>query len=114
MLATITADASMQRASNKYVKNLFDDYAQKWVKMWEMLWLSSESTGFTGNGEFQLTHHSCSFEHSLVQELGYTGYERLRRGFDRAFGGQESVPKFSLVVDAGCGTGLVGEQVRDK
>jgi hypothetical protein len=52
-----------------------------------------------------------SFEHSLVQELGYNGYERLRRGFDRSFGGQESVPKFPLVVDAGCGTGLVGEQV---
>lgn len=52
-----------------------------------------------------------SFEHSLVQELGYNGYERLRRGFDRAFGGQNSVPTFPLVVDAGCGTGLVGEQV---
>lgn len=53
-----------------------------------------------------------SFEHSLVQELGYNGYERLRRGFDRAFGGQSFVPTFSLVVDAGCGTGLVGEQVK--
>ena len=52
-----------------------------------------------------------SFEHSLVKELGYTGYERLRRGFDRAFGGQDKVPIFPLVVDAGCGTGLVGEQV---
>jgi hypothetical protein len=52
-----------------------------------------------------------SFEHSLVKELGYDGYERLRRGFDRAFGGQEKVPTFSLVIDAGCGTGLVGEQV---
>lgn len=29
MLATITADATMKRASNTYVKNLFDDYAQK-------------------------------------------------------------------------------------
>lgn len=29
MLATITADATMKRASNKYVKNLFDDYAEK-------------------------------------------------------------------------------------
>jgi tetratricopeptide (TPR) repeat protein len=29
MLAAITADATMQRASNTYVKNLFDDYAQK-------------------------------------------------------------------------------------
>lgn len=80
MLATVTADATMTRASNKYVTALFDDYAQ-------------------------------NFEKSLVGELGYTGYERLRKGFDRAFGGSENVPQFSLVVDAGCGTGLVGEQV---
>jgi tetratricopeptide (TPR) repeat protein len=31
MLATVTADATMKRASNTYVKNLFDDYAQKCV-----------------------------------------------------------------------------------
>jgi predicted TPR repeat methyltransferase len=82
MLATITADATMKRASNTYVKNLFDDYA-------------------------------TNFEHSLVEELKYDGYERLRRGFDRAFGGQEYVPTFPLVVDAGCGTGLVGQQFRN-
>jgi len=82
MLATITADATMKRASNEYVKKLFDDYAH-------------------------------NFEHSLVEELGYNGYERLRRGFDRAFGGQDKVPEFSVVVDAGCGTGLVGEQFRN-
>lgn len=29
MLATLTADATMMRASNKYIKSLFDDYAQK-------------------------------------------------------------------------------------
>jgi tetratricopeptide (TPR) repeat protein len=29
MLATLTADATMKRASNKYIKSLFDDYAQK-------------------------------------------------------------------------------------
>lgn len=29
MLATVTADATMKRASNTYVKTLFDDYAQK-------------------------------------------------------------------------------------
>jgi len=29
MLATITADATMSRASNTYIKSLFDDYAQK-------------------------------------------------------------------------------------
>ncbi|KAL3945572.1 MAG: hypothetical protein SGBAC_000312 [Bacillariaceae sp.] len=80
MLATITADATMKRASNEYIKNLFDDYAQ-------------------------------NFEHSLVEELGYTGYEKLRRGFDRALG--DKVEPFSVVVDAGCGTGLVGEQFRN-
>ena len=80
MLATVTADATMTRASNKYVTALFDDYAQ-------------------------------NFEHSLVDELGYNGYERLRKGFNRAFGGVQNVPQFARVVDAGCGTGLVGEQV---
>lgn len=80
MLATLTADASLKRASNTYVKSLFDDYAK-------------------------------NFEHSLVQELGYNGYERLRLGFDRAF--QGTPPNFRLVVDAGCGTGLVGEQFRN-
>jgi predicted TPR repeat methyltransferase len=65
-------------------------------------------------GKPQSSHHCaslCSFEHSLVQELGYSGYEILRRGFDRAFGGETSVLTFPVVVDAGCGTGLVGEQV---
>jgi predicted TPR repeat methyltransferase len=52
-----------------------------------------------------------SFEHSLVEELGYNGYERLRRGFDRAYGGVKNVPMFMTTIDAGCGTGLVGEQV---
>lgn len=47
----------------------------------------------------------------MVDELGYSGFERLRRGFDRSFGGQDQVPQFELVIDAGCGTGLVGEQV---
>ena len=47
----------------------------------------------------------------MVDELGYNGFERLRRGFDRAFGGRDNVPTFKLVIDAGCGTGLVGEQV---
>ena len=80
MLATVTADATMSRASNKYVKALFDDYAK-------------------------------NFEYSLVEELGYTGYERLRRGFDKAFHG--NTPTSKLVVDAGCGTGLAGEQFRN-
>ena len=31
MLATVTADATMKRASNDYVKDLFDNYAQKYV-----------------------------------------------------------------------------------
>lgn len=82
MLASVTADATMKRASNEYVKELFEDYA--------------------GN-----------FEHSLVEELGYHGYKKLRKAFGKAFGGEEKVPMFDLVIDAGCGTGLVGEQFRD-
>lgn len=80
MLASITADASMTRASNVYVKALFDEYA-------------------------------INFEHSLVKELQYTGFERLRRGFDRAMNGATKV--FDTVVDAGCGTGLAREQFRN-
>lgn len=81
MLATITADASMKRASNQYVRELFDDY-------------------------------SSTFEHSLTVDLNYDGYMRLRRGFDRALGDNPN-PNFSLAIDAGCGTGLVGEQFRN-
>jgi predicted TPR repeat methyltransferase len=64
-----------------------------------------------------------SFEHSLVQELRYNGYERLRRAFDRSFSGSTpgssdgnptpATPLFDVVVDAGCGTGLAGEQFRN-
>jgi len=82
MLATITADATLKRASNTYVTDLFDKYAS-------------------------------NFEHSLVDELGYDGFARLRRGFDHAFGGSDNVPIFQTVLDAGCGTGLVGEQFRN-
>jgi predicted TPR repeat methyltransferase len=82
MLATITADATLKRASNEYVKSLFDDYAH-------------------------------NFEESLVKDLGYNGYERLRQGFDQAFGGVKNVPSFDVTIDAGCGTGLVGEQFRN-
>ena len=53
---------------------------------------------------------SSSFETSLVDNLGYDGFKRLRHAFDIATGGD--VEKFDVVVDAGCGTGLVGEQVR--
>ena len=83
MLATITADATMKRADSAHVQTLFDDYAE-------------------------------NFEHSLVEELGYNGYERLRWGFDRfmtTIDRKDEVMDF--VVDAGCGTGLVGEQFRN-
>jgi predicted TPR repeat methyltransferase len=80
MLATLTADATVKRASNEYVTTLFDEYAK-------------------------------NFEHSLVHELGYNGYERLRSAFDTAFNGNP--PVFLRVVDAGCGTGLVGAEFRN-
>ena len=82
MLASLTADGTMSRATNEYVTELFDGYAK-------------------------------NFEQSLVGELGYNGFERLRRGFDQVFGGSDKVPIFNLVVDAGSGTGLAGEQFRN-
>jgi hypothetical protein len=57
--------------------------------------------------------YAPTFEHSLVDELGYNGFQRMRGGFDRAMKaeGRRSDRKFKLVVDAGCGTGLAGEVV---
>jgi predicted TPR repeat methyltransferase len=84
MLASVTADATMKRASNSYVEELFEGYAE-------------------------------NFEHSLVEDLKYDGFQRLRRAFNEAFDGEGEigVPSFELVIDAGCGTGLVGEQFRN-
>ena len=85
MLASLTADATMKKASNEYVKSLFDDYA-------------------------------TNFEHSLVEELGYDGYARLRRAFDKGMASEGidvHTHNFDTVLDAGCGTGLVGEQFRN-
>jgi len=81
MLASVTTDATMRRASNTYVTELFERYAE-------------------------------NFEYSLVKELGYDGFERLRLVFDRVFG-ESKVPIFEVVIDAGCGTGLAGEQFRN-
>jgi len=56
--------------------------------------------------------YAPTFEHSLVQELGYNGFQRMREGFDRAMlaEGKGDI-QFPLVIDAGCGTGLAGEVV---
>jgi len=81
MLASITADASIKRASNAYVEALFENYA-------------------------------VNFEKSLVKDLKYDGYKRLRNAFNRAFG-DSNVPLFDKVIDAGCGTGLVGQEFRN-
>mmetsp|Transcript_3382 Transcript_3382/g.6861 ORF Transcript_3382/g.6861 Transcript_3382/m.6861 type:complete len:477 (-) Transcript_3382:30-1460(-) len=78
MLAALTADATMSRASNTYVKGLFDEYA--------------------GN-----------FEESLVKDLGYHGFSLLRKFVGEVLGEKLD---FNLVVDAGCGTGLVGNEFR--
>ncbi len=53
-----------------------------------------------------------SFEKSLVKDLKYDGYKRLRNAFNRAFG-DTKVPLFDMVIDAGCGTGLVGQEFRN-
>lgn len=54
-----------------------------------------------------------SFENSLVDQLNYNGFHRMRKSFDAVILEQKIVKqKFHLVVDAGCGTGLAGEVVR--
>ena len=59
--------------------------------------------------------YAKDFEHSLVDELGYNAFDRMRRGFDRAMKskGHGDRNSFPLVVDAGCGTGLAGEVFRN-
>ncbi|KAL9191055.1 hypothetical protein ACHAXT_000761 [Thalassiosira profunda] len=83
-LTIVTADATFGMSTDtKKVHQLFEEYAP-------------------------------TFEHSLVDELGYDGFHRMRRGFDRAMASEGmSSKKFPLVVDAGCGTGLAGDQFRN-
>jgi tetratricopeptide (TPR) repeat protein len=57
--------------------------------------------------------YAASFEGSLVDELKYNGFHRMRRVFDRVMV-QEKLgddKKFELVLDVGCGTGLAGVEV---
>lgn len=56
-----------------------------------------------------------SFENSLVGELNYNGFYRMRRIFDKVLEQEKlSNHKFQLVLDIGCGTGLAGEVVSYK
>ena len=70
---------------------------------------SSRSNVQTGK---QTNAHFSSFENSLVDDLNYNGFYRMRRIFDRVLE-REKPPnhKFQLVLDVGCGTGLAGEVV---
>ena len=46
--------------------------------------------------------YASNFEHSLVNELNYNGFSRMRQGFDRAMSLEGlSNKKFALVIDAG-------------
>lgn len=55
-----------------------------------------------------------SFENSLVDQLNYNGFHRMRSLFDEVISKEKDVRQnFHLVVDAGCGTGLAGEVVRN-
>jgi len=67
----------------------------------------------TGKVKNLFESYADDFEHSLVDELGYDGFHRMRSGFDRAMvlDGRSKENLFDLVVDAGCGTGLSGEVV---
>jgi len=59
--------------------------------------------------------YASNFETSLVDELNYNAFHRMREGFNRAlFQQHEDTDKMFLkVVDAGCGTGLAGAEFRN-
>ncbi|KAL7533779.1 hypothetical protein ACHAXR_006868 [Thalassiosira sp. AJA248-18] len=58
--------------------------------------------------------YAPTFEDSLVGELGYNAFHRMREGFDHAMVSEGQSDKiFPLVIDAGCGTGLAGEAFRN-
>ena len=59
--------------------------------------------------------YASDFETSLVDELGYNAFHRMRRGFDRALSqeNEATVKQFLTVIDAGCGTGLAGVEFRN-
>jgi len=59
--------------------------------------------------------YASNFESSLVDELGYNAFHRMRRAFDRALAqeNESTEKKFLKVVDAGCGTGLAGVEFRN-
>ncbi|KAL7485585.1 hypothetical protein ACHAW6_011174 [Cyclotella cf. meneghiniana] len=58
--------------------------------------------------------YASSFENSLVDQLNYNGFHRMRRSFEPVVLKEKGEKhKFQLVVDAGCGTGLAGEVFRN-
>jgi len=52
------------------------------------------------------------FESSLVDDLKYVGFELVRAAFDRSEAEEKKKKKYARTLDVGCGTGLLGEQVR--
>ena len=72
--------------------------------------LSAVSAGAGGSSAFVETlfdHYAESFEESLVDKLGYRLPEFLDQAIRAARPG-----RFSLVLDLGCGTGLMGQKLR--
>jgi tetratricopeptide (TPR) repeat protein len=56
--------------------------------------------------------YASNFESSLVDELKYNGFHRMRRIFDQVIVKERlEGHMFQLVVDVGCGTGLAGVEV---
>ena len=72
------------RAPNEYVRDLFDDYAD-------------------------------TFERDLIEDLGYTVPQLIRQELELLIkpGGSKNDPRFSKVLDLGCGTGLVSTAIKD-
>lgn len=83
LLAALTGETTAA-APTGYIEDLFDDYAS-------------------------------SFDNSLLEDLGYVSPERIRELLDEMEDqpAGEDGKTFSRALDLGCGTGLVGEKIRD-
>ncbi len=57
--------------------------------------------------------YAANFDAALVQGLGYRGPQLLREALRAAASAQDRPFRFARALDLGCGTGLVGEALRE-
>lgn len=81
--------------------------------------LAAHNAGAAGEGtavsyvEALFDQYAPQFEHSLVDKLGYRVPEMLDALVVEAMAAM-GIERFSKAIDLGCGTGLMGEKLREK